>query len=103
MSALRQIASYGKGASPQVYSLPKYTLGHKILIVGCDPKADSMRLINAQICQRGFDGPEYDTGQRIHALAEQRRTGTVRTLHPHEAPRGAATANAVPFNPSVSS
>lgn len=40
--------------------------------------------------------------KRIRALAAQKRTGTVCAIYPHEAPRGAA-ADAVPFNPSVSS
>ncbi len=50
MSALRQIAFYGKGGIGKS-TTSQNTLaalaedGHRILIVGCDPKADSTRLI----------------------------------------------------------
>ena len=50
MSALRQIAFYGKGGigkstTSQNTLAALADLGQKILIVGCDPKADSTRLI----------------------------------------------------------
>jgi nitrogenase iron protein NifH len=50
MSQLRQIAFYGKGgigkSTTSQNTLAALTdLGQKILIVGCDPKADSTRLI----------------------------------------------------------
>ncbi|MGD0024012.1 MAG: nitrogenase iron protein [Xanthobacteraceae bacterium] len=50
MAALRQIAFYGKGgigksATSQNTLAALVDLGQKILIVGCDPKADSTRLI----------------------------------------------------------
>jgi nitrogenase iron protein NifH len=50
MSALRQIAFYGKGGigkstTSQNTLAALAEMGHKILIVGCDPKADSTRLI----------------------------------------------------------
>ena len=50
MSKLRQIAFYGKGgigkSTTSQNTLAALTeLGQKILIVGCDPKADSTRLI----------------------------------------------------------
>ena len=50
MSALRQIAFYGKGgigkSTPSQNTLAALAeMGQKILIVGCDPKADSTRLI----------------------------------------------------------
>ena len=50
MASLRQIAFYGKGGIGKS-TTSQNTLaalaedGHKILIVGCDPKADSTRLI----------------------------------------------------------
>lgn len=50
MAALRQIAFYGKGGIGKS-TTSQNTLaalvdhGQKILIVGCDPKADSTRLI----------------------------------------------------------
>ena len=51
MSALRQIAFYGKGGigksttSQNTLAAMCHYYGQKILIVGCDPKADSTRLI----------------------------------------------------------
>ena len=50
MSQLRQIAFYGKGGigkstTSQNTLVALAEMGHKILIVGCDPKADSTRLI----------------------------------------------------------
>lgn len=51
MSALRQIAFYGKGGigksttSQNTLAAMSFYFGKKILIVGCDPKADSTRLI----------------------------------------------------------
>ncbi|MBB2694944.1 nitrogenase subunit NifH, partial [Rhizobium leguminosarum] len=50
MSDLRQIAFYGKGGigkstTSQNTLAALVDLGQKILIVGCDPKADSTRLI----------------------------------------------------------
>ncbi|GEB88037.1 hypothetical protein ZMO01_13770 [Zymomonas mobilis subsp. mobilis] len=50
MSKIRQIAFYGKGGigkstTSQNTLAALVELGQKILIVGCDPKADSTRLI----------------------------------------------------------
>lgn len=50
MAALRQIAFYGKGGigkstTSQNTLAALATMGQRILIVGCDPKADSTRLI----------------------------------------------------------
>ena len=50
MSSLRQIAIYGKGGigkstTSQNTLAALAEMGHHILIVGCDPKADSTRLI----------------------------------------------------------
>ncbi|RVD53651.1 nitrogenase reductase, partial [Mesorhizobium sp. M2D.F.Ca.ET.140.01.1.1] len=50
MSGLRQIAFYGKGGigkstTSQNTLAALVDLGQRILIVGCDPKADSTRLI----------------------------------------------------------
>ena len=50
MSSLRQIAFYGKGGigkstTSQNTLAALADMGQKILIVGCDPKADSTRLI----------------------------------------------------------
>ena len=52
MSELRQIAFYGKGGigksttSQNTLAAMCHYYGKKILIVGCDPKADSTRLIH---------------------------------------------------------
>ncbi|ARU30346.1 nitrogenase iron protein [Sulfuriferula sp. AH1] len=56
MAALRQIAFYGKGGigkstTSQNTLAALSDLGQKILIVGCDPKADSTRLILHAKCQ----------------------------------------------------
>ncbi|MGZ5398265.1 MAG: AAA family ATPase, partial [Mycobacterium sp.] len=50
MTALRQIAFYGKGGigkstTSQNTISALAEMGQKVLIVGCDPKADSTRLI----------------------------------------------------------
>nr|AUO15549.1 truncated NifH [synthetic construct] len=50
MGKLRQIAFYGKGGigkstTSQNTLAALVEMGQKILIVGCDPKADSTRLI----------------------------------------------------------
>ena len=50
MAKLRQIAFYGKGGigkstTSQNTLAALAEMGQKILIVGCDPKADSTRLI----------------------------------------------------------
>ena len=50
MASLRQIAFYGKGGigkstTSQNTLAALAEMGHRILIVGCDPKADSTRLI----------------------------------------------------------
>src|SRR5260370_12174752 len=50
MATLRQIAFYGKGGigkstTSQNTLAALAQMGHRILIVGCDPKADSTRLI----------------------------------------------------------
>ena len=50
MAKLRQIAFYGKGGigkstTSQNTLAALAEMGHRILIVGCDPKADSTRLI----------------------------------------------------------
>ncbi|MFP4332251.1 MAG: AAA family ATPase, partial [Campylobacterales bacterium] len=51
MAELRQIAFYGKGGigksttSQNTLAAMAHYFGQKILIVGCDPKADSTRLI----------------------------------------------------------
>ena len=56
MSALRQIAFYGKGGigkstTSQNTLAALAEMGNRILIVGCDPKADSTRLILHQKAQ----------------------------------------------------
>ena len=58
MSALRQIAFYGKGGigksttSQNTLAAMCHYYGQKILIVGCDPKADSTRLLLGGLAQK---------------------------------------------------
>ena len=57
MSSLRQIAFYGKGGigksttSQNTLAAMCHYYAKKILIVGCDPKADSTRLISHEEAQ----------------------------------------------------
>ena len=57
MSKLRQIAFYGKGGigkstTSQNTLAALAEMGHRILIVGCDPKADSTRLLLGGLAQK---------------------------------------------------
>ena len=63
---MRQIAIYGKGGIGKSTTTQNLTAGlgekgKKVMIVGCDPKADSTRLILGGLAQRsvlGLDVPE---------------------------------------------
>jgi nitrogenase iron protein NifH len=53
---VRQIAIYGKGVIVKSTTLQKLTatlstMGNKILLVGCDPKADSIRMLPGGVNQ----------------------------------------------------
>ena len=74
MAALRQIAFYGKGGigkstTSQNTLAALAEMGHKILIVGCDPKADSTRLGIAADDQ----DPVTHLGQRRQGVLRGRR------------------------------
>ncbi len=68
MAALRQIAFYGKGGigkstTSQNTLAALAEMGQKILIVGCDPKADSTRLILHQKAQDTILSPLRGLGR----------------------------------------
>ena len=57
MSELRQIAIYGKGGIGKSTTTQNLTaglveLGKKVMVVGCDPKADSTRLLLGGLAQK---------------------------------------------------
>ena len=57
MSKLRQVAIYGKGGIGKSTTTQNLTaglveLGKKVMVVGCDPKADSTRLLLGGLAQR---------------------------------------------------
>lgn len=57
MSNLRQVAIYGKGGIGKSTTTQNLTaglveLGKKVMVVGCDPKADSTRLLLGGLAQR---------------------------------------------------
>ena len=59
MGELRQIAIYGKGGIGKSTTTQNLTAGlvehgKKVMVVGCDPKADSTRLLlgGLQFCER---------------------------------------------------
>lgn len=57
MSELRQIAIYGKGGIGKSTTTQNLTtglidMGKKVMVVGCDPKADSTRLLLGGLAQR---------------------------------------------------
>ncbi|MDR2151871.1 MAG: nitrogenase iron protein [Helicobacteraceae bacterium] len=84
MSELRQIAFYGKGGigksttSQNTLAAMAHFYGQKILIVGCDPKADSTRLILHEKAQ-----------QTIMQMAAEK--GTVEDLELDEVCKDGAT------------
>ena len=78
MAALRQIAFYGKGGigkstTSQNTLAALAEMGQKILIVGCDPKADSTRLI--------LHAKAQDTILSLAARSRQRRGPRARRRH----------------------
>ena len=57
MSELRQIAIYGKGGIGKSTTTQNLTAGltehgKKVMVVGCDPKADSTRLLLGGLAQK---------------------------------------------------
>lgn len=70
MSEIRQIAIYGKGGIGKSTTTQNLTAGlaesgKKIMVVGCDPKADSTRLLLGTLAQRTVLDTLRETGDDI--------------------------------------
>ena len=68
---LRQIAIYGKGGIGKSTTTQNLTaglaeLGNNIMVVGCDPKADSTRLLLGGLAQRTVLDTLREEGEDIH-------------------------------------
>lgn len=68
---MRQVAIYGKGGigkstTTQNLTAGLATMGKKIMIVGCDPKADSTRLILGGLAQQSVLDTLREEGEDIH-------------------------------------
>ncbi len=79
MSTIRQIAIYGKGGIGKSTTTQNLTAGlaesgKKIMIVGCDPKADSTRLLLGTLAQRTVLDTLRETGDDVE-LDSIMRTG----------------------------
>jgi nitrogenase iron protein NifH len=75
----RQIAIYGKGGIGKSTTTQNLTaglveLGKKIMVVGCDPKADSTRLLLGGMHQKTVLDTIRDNQQNI-ALSDLMKTG----------------------------
>jgi nitrogenase iron protein NifH len=67
---IRQIAIYGKGGIGKSTTAQNLTAGlaergHKIMVVGCDPKADSTRLLLGTLAQRTVLDTLRETGDDV--------------------------------------
>src|SRR5574344_1239951 len=67
---LRQIAIYGKGGIGKSTTTQNLTarlaeMGKKVMVVGCDPKADSTRLLLNGLCQKTVLDTLRDEGEDI--------------------------------------
>jgi nitrogenase iron protein NifH len=76
---IRQIAIYGKGGIGKSTTTQNLTaglaeLGRKVMVVGCDPKADSTRLLLGGLAQKTTLDTLRDTGENIE-LAEILKEG----------------------------
>ena len=79
MGELRQIAIYGKGGIGKSTTTQNLTAGlvehgKKVMVVGCDPKADSTRLLLGGLAQKTVLDTIRDEGEDI-ALDRIMRTG----------------------------
>ena len=79
MGNLRQIAIYGKGGIGKSTTTQNLTaglteLGKKVMVVGCDPKADSTRLLMGGLAQRTVLDTIREEGQNV-ALESIMRVG----------------------------
>jgi nitrogenase iron protein NifH len=71
---LRQIAIYGKGGIGKSTTTQNLTaglaeLGRKVMIVGCDPKADSTRLLLGGLAQKTTLDTLRDVGEKVELAA----------------------------------
>jgi nitrogenase iron protein NifH len=76
---IRQIAIYGKGGIGKSTTTQNLTAGlaesgKKVMVVGCDPKADSTRLLLGTLAQRTVLDTLRETGENVE-LANIMRTG----------------------------
>jgi len=76
---IRQIAIYGKGGIGKSTTTQNLTaglaeMGKKLMVVGCDPKADSTRLILGTLAQRTVLDTLRETGEDVN-LDSIMRTG----------------------------
>ena len=67
---LRQVAIYGKGGIGKSTTTQNLTaglaeLGKKVMVVGCDPKADSTRLLLGGLAQKTVLDTLRDEGEDI--------------------------------------
>jgi nitrogenase iron protein NifH len=67
---IRQIAIYGKGGIGKSTTTQNLTaglaeLGRKVMVVGCDPKADSTRLLLGGLAQKTVLDTLRDTGEHV--------------------------------------
>jgi len=79
MAELRQIAIYGKGGIGKSTTTQNLTAGlvehgKKVMVVGCDPKADSTRLLLGGLAQKTVLDTIRDEGENIE-LSRIMRTG----------------------------
>ncbi len=79
MAGLRQIAVYGKGGIGKSTTTQNLTaglcgFGKKVMVVGCDPKADSTRLLLGGLAQKTVLDTIRDEGEDIE-LSKIMKTG----------------------------
>lgn len=79
MGNLRQIAIYGKGGIGKSTTTQNLTaglaeLGKQVMVVGCDPKSDSTRLLLGGLAQRTVLDTIRQTGEDVE-LADIMKTG----------------------------
>ena len=81
---MRKVAIYGKGGigkstTTQNTVAALSEMGKKVMVVGCDPKADSTRLLLGGLAQQTVLDTLRDEGEDVE-LAEIRRSGYSRNV-----------------------
>ena len=81
---MRKIAIYGKGGIGKSTTTQNTVaglaeMGMKVMVVGCDPKADSTRLLLGGMSQRSVLDPLREEGEDVE-LSDIRSAGFARTL-----------------------